>query len=358
MITISLCMIVKNEEDVLARCLESVGTIADEIIIVDTGSEDKTKEIACQFTKNVIDFPWIDDFAAARNYSFSKASMQYCMWLDADDILLEEDKNALLEFKKNANPDFDIAMLKYHTAFDEENKPVFSYYRERIIKNHKGYLWVGAVHEVISLTGKLIYSDIAVTHQKVHPSDPDRNLKIFEKLLKEGKELDPRQQFYYGRELYYHNRCEEAIAVFQDFLQKGRGWIENEIDACKQMAYCYYYLKNEREALASLFRSFLYDKPRAEVCCEIGKHFMDRKNYTTAIFWYEIALACNRNDVSGGFISPDCYGFIPNIQLAVCYDKLMQYEKANKYNEKAGDYKPSSSAYLANKEYFKKRLEA
>ena len=73
MATVSLCMIVRNEEDVLGRCLESVKDIVDEIIIVDTGSTDRTKEIAGRFTNTVYDFPWIDDFSAARNFSFSKA---------------------------------------------------------------------------------------------------------------------------------------------------------------------------------------------------------------------------------------------------------------------------------------------
>ena len=77
MITISLCMIVKNESEVLARCLDSVRGAVDEIIIVDTGSDDNTREIARRYTDHVYDFEWIDDFSAARNYSFSKASMDY-----------------------------------------------------------------------------------------------------------------------------------------------------------------------------------------------------------------------------------------------------------------------------------------
>ena len=89
-ISISLCMIVKNEEDVLARCLDSAAPIADEIIIVDTGSEDKTTEIALSYTDKVYRFKWCDDFAAARNFSFSKATMEYCMWLDADDVITED----------------------------------------------------------------------------------------------------------------------------------------------------------------------------------------------------------------------------------------------------------------------------
>ena len=94
MITVSLCMIVKNEEDVLARCLDSVSDLVDEIVVVDTGSTGRTREIAGRFTNRVYDFTWIDDFAAARNYAFSLAEKDYCMWLDADDVLLDADRAA------------------------------------------------------------------------------------------------------------------------------------------------------------------------------------------------------------------------------------------------------------------------
>ena len=81
MVTVSLCMIVKNEEDVLARCLRSAMDVVDEIVIVDTGSTDRTREIAGRFTSRVYDFTWIDDFAAARNYAFSLAERTIaCGW--------------------------------------------------------------------------------------------------------------------------------------------------------------------------------------------------------------------------------------------------------------------------------------
>ena len=87
--TISLCMIVKDEEAVLDKCLKSVHDLVDEIIIVDTGSTDKTKEIAKKYTDKIYDFKWVDDFAKARNYSFSKATKDYIFWLDADDYMPE-----------------------------------------------------------------------------------------------------------------------------------------------------------------------------------------------------------------------------------------------------------------------------
>ncbi|WP_195983660.1 glycosyltransferase family 2 protein [Clostridium sp. D33t1_170424_F3] len=356
MATISLCMIVKNEEDVLARCLDSVRACVDEIIVVDTGSTDATKEIARNYTDQVYDFPWIDDFAAARNFSFSKAEMDYCMWLDADDVLLEKDAKQLLKLKSELDPSVSIVMMKYHTAFDEEGTPTFSYYRERLIRNRMGFVWQGAVHEVITPAGQIIHVDTAVTHQKLHPSDPDRNLRIFEKLRSEGKTLDPREQFYYARELYYHKRYEDALKEYASFLDSGRGWIENEIDACRQMAYCHYAMNEEDLALRDLLRSLVYDTPRSEVCCEIGKHFLDRNQLQQAVFWFETAVEQPRREQSGGFSEPDSHDYLPYLQLCVCYDRLGKYDVASFYNELAGECKPNAQAVQFNRTYFEKRL--
>ncbi len=354
MATVSLCMIVKNEEDVIVRCLESVADLVDEIIIVDTGSTDRTKELVSRFTDKVYDFTWIDDFAAARNYSFDRAAMDYCMWLDADDILKPEDREKFRGIKAALSGDVDVVRMKYNTGFDDQGNVTFSYYRERIVRNRAGMRWVGAIHEVIVTTGTVIHEDCAVTHSKLHPTDPDRNLRIFEGLLARGETLDPRQQFYYGRELYYHKRYADALRVFENFLDSGAGWLENVIDACAHCAYCLYGLGREEEALRAFLRSFLYDLPRAERCCDIGRHFFDRRRFSQAAYWYARALECKRDDSRGGFNAPDCYGYIPCIQLCVCYDALGEKEKAKIYNELAAHYKPDSPAVAANRRYFER----
>ena len=102
-------------------------------------------------------------------------------------------------------------MMQYQIAWDEFNNPTFLYYRERLIRNNKLYLWEGEIHEVITTMGKIIYSDVIITHKKIHETDPNRNINIFEKIINSGKELSLRHQFYYARELFYHERYEEAI---------------------------------------------------------------------------------------------------------------------------------------------------
>ena len=350
--TISLCMIVKNEEMHIARCLGSVAELVDEIIVVDTGSVDRTVEIVSNYTAKVYSYPWNDDFSDARNYSFSKATMDYCMWMDADDILEETEKDKFLQLKQTLSPDVDIVMMKYNTSFDEAGKPSFSYFRERWIRNCSQYRWIGAVHEVIPPSGNIVYSDIGISHRKINGGDPDRNLNIYRKALAEGKPLDARQQYYYGRELYYHKRYEEAVSVLEQFLLSADGWIENKIEACSICANCYYGLGQEQSALNTLLRSMSFDLPRAELCCEIGKYFLEHGNYHMAVYWYETALSRPKNEYSGGFVLPDCYDYVPLLQLCVCFDKMGDQKKAREYNERAGSYKPYSKAYLYNKQYF------
>lgn len=350
--TISLCMIVKNEEQHIARCLDSVAELVEEIIIVDTGSTDRTVEIVSSYTSKVYSYPWKDDFSDARNFSFSKASMDYCMWMDADDILEEAEKEKFLQLKQSLAPDTDIVMMKYNTSFDEAGKPSFSYFRERWIRNCAQYRWSGAVHEVITPSGRIIYSDIAISHKKLTAGDADRNLKIYQKMIAGGKKLEPRHQYYYGRELYYHGQYAEAVSVLEQFLLSAEGWKENKIEACSICAKCYYQMGQEQNALYILLRSMSFDLPRAELCCEIGKYFLEHENFHNAIYWYETALHTSKNEYAGGFILPDCYDYIPFLQLCVCYDKLGDKKRAREYNERAGACKPYSQAYLYNKQYF------
>lgn len=355
--TISLCMIVRDEESVLGRCLESVKDLVDEIIIVDTGSVDGTKVIAQKYTEQVYDFDRVDDFSAARNFAFSKAKMDYCMWLDADDILAPKDRELFRNMKKELDGTEDVIMMKYHTAFDGEGTPTFSYYRERILKRSAGFAWEGAVHEVITPRGNIRYSDAAVSHKKMRPGDARRNIRIFEKLLAEGKELNPREQFYYGRELFYHERYEDAIAMLENFLNEKRGWLENNIEACLQLSACYEKTGDREQQLCSLWKSFSFDAPRAEVCCAVGSYFLEDQSYEKAVFWYELAATRPKNEMSGGFILPDCYDYLPYIQLCVCYDKMGDPKRASYYNHKAGSIKPHDAAYLQNQEYFRSILK-
>lgn len=354
MAALSLCMIVKNEEESLARCLESVKGIVDEIVIVDTGSSDKTKEIAAQYTDMIYDFTWINDFSAARNFSYEKATKEYIMWLDADDIILPEDQAKLLKFKNNQlNHNIDVVMMKYNVGFDKKGNVVFSYYRERITKRERGYKWKEPVHEYIALSGNIMSTDIAITHNKIKKSEAGRNLKIYDEIIKSGKSLSLRGIYYYARELKTKKRYQEAIDYFNQFLGFKEGWIEDKIAACYELSICYKALNQPKEGIIALLNSLQHDSPRAEICCQIGYFFKEQKKYDQAIFWFSLALDLKKPENCWGFIHEDAWGYIPSMELCVCYYEKGEYMKAIHYNELAGEYKPNDEIVEKNKVFFK-----
>lgn len=158
MVEISLCMIVKNEEKVLARCLDSIVDLMDEIIIVDTGSTDATKEIAARYTDKIYDFAWIQDFSAARNFAFSKATKDYIYTADADEVLDAENHSRFADLKQVLLPEIEMVQMKYGNQlshgtaynFDEE-------YRPKLFKRLREWTWIEPVHEQVRLDPVVFY---------------------------------------------------------------------------------------------------------------------------------------------------------------------------------------------------------
>ncbi|MFC5702981.1 glycosyltransferase [Cohnella faecalis] len=356
MIKISLCMIVKNEEDVLARCLDSVKGIADEIVVVDTGSTDRTKEIAAKFTNKVIDFTWVNNFAAARNFAFSQATKPYLMWLDADDVILEEDRAKLLRLKRTLAPDVDSVVMTYCLQKDSYGNITSSSRRNRLVKKARQFRWIGAVHEYLEVLGNIFHSDIVVTHSSTH-HDSDRNLRIYEEMEREEREFTPRDLYYYGNELLDHAQHTRAIEQYKKFLATGQGWIEDNISTCGKLADCYHHLNDQEQALEHALLSFKYDKPRADFCCRIAYYHSSKNEIAKAIFWYELAAGLKWDPSCLGFYNSACWTWLPHLQLCVCYDRLGQYEKANEHNEKALAFRPDDASMLANKKYLEGRLK-
>lgn len=348
---LSLCMIIKNEEKVLARILAKAKLFADEIIIVDTGSTDTSKTIAYQYTDKVYDFEWCDDFALARNFSFSKASFPYIMWLDADDDISSENIAKIIELKKQSLI-YDMYMFRYQIAFDEDNSPTFEYYRERIVKNDSKFRWKGFVHEAITLQGKINYCDIAIEHRKLEKSrDTGRNLAIYEKHIAKGETLDARSLFYYSRELYFNNKIDQAIMSFKKYLDQNKGYLPNIVDAHLTLSKCYILKGQFDYAKNILIDSMKYTQPNAEISCALGELYLNENNIPASIFWYTTATISPINMENGGFVQKDYYDFVPFLQLSCAYYKLGSKEKFREYHEKAKAIKPTHPSIINNEKY-------
>jgi len=355
LIAISLCMIVRDEEAVLGRCLDSVAPHVDEIVIVDTGSTDRTKAIAREYGAAVYDFVWIDDFAAARNFAFSKATRDYILWLDADDMLLPEDGRRLAELKRTLDPVYNTVTMPYILAVDESGKPTFSLRRNRLVKRACNFKWIGPVHEYLEVSGPVFHSDVCVTHAK-QKAYTDRNLRIYRARQAKGEAFSPRDLYYFANELRDHGHYEEACEYYERFLDTGRGWVEDNIQACLKLADCYRQRKDDRKEFQALCRSFLHDRPRGECCYRLGEYFLDRGKVDQAIFWFQMATRLPVPEDAMGMRNPAMTTWMPHLQLAVCYSRLGKHELGLLHNEKAASYVPNHPSVLHNRKFYARVL--
>lgn len=351
MITISLCLIAKNEEYAIKRCLNSIADAVDEIIVVDTGSTDETKKIAQQFNAKVYDFEWIDDFSKARNFCFSKATKEYIFWLDCDDVVPESEKKKLIELKSNLDNSIDALGMDYILFVDENDNVVYSCKRYRLLKREKNFQWVGRIHEFIPVSGKVAMSNISVRHMKDKPYN-DRNLKIFKKIIKENKELNTREKLYYANELFDNKLYDKAIRAYNEFLKCTDLRMEDGAAACVKIANCYRLKNNIEDELKYLLKSMEYTIPSSEICCRIGEHFFTKNNFKAATFWYETAIKNKPDANSVEIVNRNFYTWIPFLQLCVCYFQMMDYKKAYEYNEKASKYVPNNLSVVNNRKFF------
>lgn len=355
LITISLCMIIRDEEKSLHRCLSSVQHIVDEMIIVDTGSEDRSKEIATKMGAKVFDFTWINDFAAARNYAFSKATQDYILWLDADDVIKEEDQQRFLHLKATLSPDVQTVTMSYHLSYDAQGNATTSLRRNRLVRRDCQFRWIGAVHEYLEVWGKSFASDVCISHFK-DKTYSDRNLKIYRAKQAKQEEFSPRDLYYFGNELRDHQIYEEACIYYEKFLATCKGWIEDNFQACLKLAECYERRGEQEQQYWALVRTLQYDTPRSQFCYRLGRYFHQRDRLTEAKYWYHQAIEVydpKASTASLGVMNVSEATWLPHLQLVLCYDKQGKYEEAHIHNELALYYCPGHPSMLQNRTYFK-----
>lgn len=286
--TVSLCMIVKNEEKVLERCLKSVADLCDEIVIVDTGSTDSTKSIAAKYTSHVYDFEWCDDFSAARNFAFSKCSCDYIYSADADEYLDEDNRIQFKNLISVLDPAVEIVQMHYYEPGISDVLNSKSEYRPKLFKRLRAFRWIDPVHETVAADPLVFDSDVVITHEpaELHTS---RDFSIFEKTYHRDGCLSKRLYAMYARELYKNGTPSEikrGADIFRDVLSGG----ELDCDLLSMllavMAKDARLSKNAPGMLLYTSRLLAVDDPCAEVCFELGEFFYENGEYNDAALWY------------------------------------------------------------------------
>ena len=338
MVTISLCMIVKNEEKVLDRCLQSLAGLMDEIVIVDTGSTDATRKIASLYTDRVYEFAWIGDFAAARNFAFSKATMEYIYTADADELLDEENREAFRVLKETLLPEIDIVQMYYTNQlsfgtiynYDKELRP-------KLFKRQRNFVWEGAVHEQVRLAPVIYDSDVAVIHMP-ETNHKDRDLAAFERMIDKGIRPDRRLHGIYARELFVSGEVQD-FARARDFFRASCSDPERGVDEIKEAACVAARAAREAGDIPDFFKyvtKVLACEGCAEICCELGTYYLETGDVNEAVLWFY-----NGAYETESILNIRCSGCIPLAGLAECYHALGDKQQEEEYRRLAQDWTPS-----------------
>lgn len=336
--TIALCLIAKNEEHNLPLLLESVKDCFDEIHLTDTGSTDKTVELAKELGCIVHHFDWVDDFAAARNYSFSHAKTDYLAWLDLDDLLVN--REAFIEWRDHAMRFCDYWYATYDYASDDKGVPVVSFVRERVIKRDTNCKWHYFIHEGLIPPPNSNLKFQYATTWKVHhrrtladiEKDKGRNLGIFER--KGVDKLDSRMRFYYGKELFENKMPMEGFKHLLDAASANDTAMHDRILSLQFACYAAVECNQIERAIQLAHQGLQLSPNRAEFLVVIADAYVKLNRLTDAIPYYAAAKSCPQGNMSGDvyagpvFNYKPVYTVHPRINLIKCYFHLGDFERA------------------------------
>ena len=298
MVLLSACLIVKNEAVLLQRCLESLRSFVDEIVVVDTGSDDNTIDIARRYDARIYHFNWIDDFSAARNESLRHAKGDWILYIDADEVV--DAVNAAKIRQVISQKDITGATVRQCIPQQAENI-VTAFYSEycRLFRHHPAIRFEGAIHEQIlpaieRLGGIVLRTDIVIHHwayaatEEKKRSRAERNLRY---LLVEVKRApdDPFVHFNLGMTYRELGQQDMALRSFHCALSKDNGSIKRELIGQVHLNLAKLYLESGNSAKtayhARQISTFEPDNPLADYI--LATLAVADKQFNTAIYHLE-----------------------------------------------------------------------
>lgn len=338
---LSLCMIVKNEGENLKSCLSKAAVFVDEIIIVDTGSSDNTKSIASKITSKVYDFGWCNDFSKARNFSISKASNDWVLVLDADEFVIDFNKNEIYEFINSPSNINKVGRLQRINMMEdsEGNKKYIERVNRLFNKNYFHY--EGIIHEqIVDLDGKVYETeniDITIEHigytsEVLNRTDKiRRNINLLEEAVKNNFE-DPYLYFQLGKSYFMLKDYKTSALYFEKALTFELDFrLEYVEDLIETYGYALINCGRYSDAII-LENCFEVYSKSADFYFIMGLIYMNNAKFTKAI---ECFLECTKFEYSKveGITTYSSY-----YNIGVIYEVLGFKEKAIEYYKVCGRY--------------------
>lgn len=339
---ISICIITKNEEENIKICLDKLAKLEYEIIVIDTGSTDNTKNIASQYTEKVYDFTWCDDFSAARNFAMKKASQEYILMVDSDEYLVDYRKEELEDLLLQ-HP-MSVGRIHRNNIFVRNGMEYSSKELVNRVFSKKYYHYVGKIHEqVVSTLGEeyVTYeAPLFFDHSGYNGEEKDRkkkaqrNIQMLLKMLSEEGE-DPYTLYQLGKGYYFQEDYKEAAYYFGRALEYDLNpKLEYVIDMVEMYGYS---LINSNQLEHALLMENIYDEfsQSADFVYMIGFVYMNCGMFNEAIREFIKASKYKDSKVSG------VNSYLALYNVGVIYECMEEKDKAIDYYKQCGSYEPA-----------------
>lgn len=347
---LSLCIIVKNEEKVLERCLNSVHGLVEEIILVDTGSTDKTKEIAEKYTEHTYDYQWNNSFADARNFAQSKASGEWILVLDADEYLDRENLEEALHELRSTPETVDALSCVIYNFTGLRGEEVVQHHSIRLYRNTPNLHYIRAIHEqlekmegeMISLPSKLMIFHTGYMLDTVkEKKKSDRNALLLDKELK-ASDQNPFDYFNLGNEYLAQGKTEEALHAYVKAYQMKKGieysWVPFNV---VQIIQALVNLNRYQDALDVIYDAGKYWSSAPDFPYYRGLIYYSQNRYEDAKEVFT-DLITRKWQYSAPIKSNDFRDYYPHLYLGVIYDHEKEEEKAVHHFSEAFNHNRSS----------------
>ncbi len=342
---ISFCLIGKNEEKCMERCLRALSAYPIPILYTDTGSVDQTVDIVRKYTDHIHQFTWCDDFSKARNFCASKASTDWIWFLDCDETLVSADFTQLISFIENKKNATVIGTIQQKDAYTLSGSATYAITRLGRIYNRNYYQYTGAVHEQITpISDQLTcqYHDLPVLFHHDGYLTPDllhqkckRNIQLMENALIQKK--DPYLYYQLGKAYSTIGDDKRALSAFQNGLSfdldPSLFYVQSMVES---YGYCMLNLKLYKDALSfeSIYDTFAIN---ADFVFLMGLIYMNNALFDEAIAQFKKATTFQTCVVEG------TNSFRALYNIGVIYECLGDLQNAVSYYKKCNSYEPAKA---------------
>jgi len=342
--TVSLCMIVKNEEKYLQKCLQSVAGLVDEMIVVDTGSRDNTVAIAKQMNAKVLEYQWDNNFSSARNYSISNASSDWILLMDGDDEFNPVFYDEFINLVNTSEKDGHYMKTMSYTG-NMPGKDIVTNLNLRLLRNNKRYKFIGAIHEQIScIDGPTDYTNLPsteieifhygyLTNVAVEKDKRTRNMSIIEEELKNDTKNNF-HKFNLGNEYFALGDIEKAYELFDEVYNAVNHKAGYASKLIIRRIMCLMELMRYDNAEKAIDEGLNYYPEFTDLEFLRGCSFLRRRRYFLAVESFQTCLKKGKPPTQLEFIE-GCGDYRAYEALGDIYLKFQSYEKAIGYYENA-----------------------